>query len=683
MSTPEQLGKYKIVRTLGKGAMGIVYEGFDPVIERTVAIKTIRMDELDESEAEEHSRRFRVEAKAAGKLNHPNIVGIYDYGEEQNLAYIVMEYVQGKELKSYLDSGQRFPVKQIVNIMTQLLEALGYSHARGVIHRDIKPANLFITEDGTVKLGDFGIARIDSTHKTHAGTVLGTPSYMSPEQIKGESVDNRSDLYSSGVILYQFLTGEKPFSGSMVAVMHKVLTEAPARPSSINPQVTAKMEQVVAKAMAKEPDDRYANAREFIEDLRAAAGPEPAEDDAEATRIIDMTEFRAAAAAAAADKTGRTAAADATGQTAGTANLAESEIEIEFWRSIKDSNDADDFDIYLKKYPQGHYAELAQLKLNKLRRAEATMSPSAKGVDETASGRTGSNRIEDIRRKAEEARRKAEDEMRRVEEELQRAEAAQFKAEEEAREKAAKLSSDMAGLQESARVFAAKVAEVLAADKIKEARNEIRDQAAGLLQETDTAQTRLQELLKNPDLLGQDALDQLDQDRGRCDAAASTTREALRQYETAFRKRLDALEHSVDIITRHGHEASQALQETERLADAARQAGVTTQAVAEVKDAAARLHGIASDARKHIERVLQDQELLLPDVLKTVQTAESAYSRAEAKAQETVVQMETALRKAEEAEAKRKAEEAEAKRKAEEAAAKRKADEAEAKRKAE
>ena len=137
MSTPEQLGKYKIVRVLGKGAMGIVYEGFDPVIERTVAIKTIRVDELDPEEAEEHSRRFKVEAKAAGKLNHPNIVGIYDYGEEQSLAYIVMEYVKGKELKSYLDSGERFPIKQTVHIMGQLLDALGYSHARGVVHRDI------------------------------------------------------------------------------------------------------------------------------------------------------------------------------------------------------------------------------------------------------------------------------------------------------------------------------------------------------------------------------------------------------------------------------------------------------------------------------------------------------------------------------------------------------------------
>ncbi|MDD5367109.1 MAG: protein kinase, partial [Gallionellaceae bacterium] len=689
MSTPEQLGKYKIVRVLGKGAMGIVYEGFDPVIERTVAIKTIRVDELDPEEAEEHSRRFKVEAKAAGKLNHPNIVGIYDYGEEQSLAYIVMEYVQGKELKSYLDSGQKFPIKQTVHIMGQLLEALGYSHARGVVHRDIKPANLFITEDGMVKLGDFGIARIDSTHKTHAGTVLGTPSYMSPEQIKGESVDNRSDLYSCGVILYQFLTGAKPFTGSMVAVMHKVLAEDPPKPSSVNPQVTPQLEQVVARAMAKQPDDRYANASQFIEALRTAAGMDKADDDAEATRVIKLSDVMSATQAA--DMTARTAAVESTGLAGRTANQGENDIEIEFWRSIKDSTDTDDFDIYLKKYPQGHYAELAQIKLNKLRRSEATQTGThaaeATASGSTGTGSTGSSRIEDIRRKAEEARRKAEEEMRQAEEELQRAEAAQFKAEEEARQKVETAVAETAGLTEAATAFSAKVAEVLEKKTVKEARDEVRDRAGQLQRQAGDLQSRLKGILNTSELLQADSLEQANQASAGCGTATAAVRDALQQFEDAYKARLDELQHNVEGITRHGHDASQALQEVERIADAALESGIGAKAVAEVREAAERLRVITGDARKHIAVVLQDQDLLQPDVLKTVQTAEAAYGRAEDQAQETVAKAETALLQAEE-EARRKAEE-EARRQAE-AEARRKADEearrqaeAEAKRKAE
>ena len=177
---PKKLGKYQIRRAVGKGAMGVVYEGFDPIIDRVVAIKTIKKDELDHDEAEEHSRRFLIEAKAAGRLNHRNIVGIYDYGEEGGLSFIVMEFVQGKELKSFFSARHPFSMSQVVRLMGELLDALGYSHSRGVIHRDVKPDNIFVTDDGSVKLGDFGIARIDSTQKTHAGTVLGTPSYMAP-----------------------------------------------------------------------------------------------------------------------------------------------------------------------------------------------------------------------------------------------------------------------------------------------------------------------------------------------------------------------------------------------------------------------------------------------------------------------------------------------------------------------
>jgi serine/threonine protein kinase len=268
------LGKYQIRRAIGKGAMGVVYEGFDPIIDRVVAIKTIKKDGLDPEEAEEHSRRFLIEAKAAGRLNHKNIVGIYDYGEEKGLSFIVMEFVQGKELKSFFAARHPFSMSQIVRLMSELLDALGYSHSRGVIHRDVKPDNIFVTDDGSVKLGDFGIARIDSTSKTHAGTVLGTPSYMAPEQIRGETADARSDLYAAGIILYQFLVGERPFSGGMVAVMQKVLMEAPKPPSSHNPSIPAAIDIIVLMEGAREGGRRPFRQRGRVQP-RAEGGGRP------------------------------------------------------------------------------------------------------------------------------------------------------------------------------------------------------------------------------------------------------------------------------------------------------------------------------------------------------------------------------------------------------------------------
>jgi len=312
---PEQLGKYRIRRAIGKGAMGIVYEGFDPVIDRIVAIKTIKKDELDREEAEEHSRRFLIEAKAAGRLNHRNIVGIYDYGEERGLSFIVMEFVQGKELKSFFAVQHPFSMSQIVRLMGELLDALGYSHSRGVVHRDVKPDNIFITEDGSVKLGDFGIARIDSTSRTHAGTVLGTPSYMAPEQIRGETADARSDLYAAGVILYQFLVGERPFSGGMVAVMQKVLMEAPKAPSAHNPSIPEAIDAVVLKALAKAPDARYASAADFNRELAAAVGLTNAEDESESTMIMSAETLKALQEGAllAGDRTGTGTGTGSTG----------------------------------------------------------------------------------------------------------------------------------------------------------------------------------------------------------------------------------------------------------------------------------------------------------------------------------------------------------------------------------
>ncbi|MSP00676.1 MAG: serine/threonine protein kinase [Acetobacteraceae bacterium] len=289
-SAIESLGKYSIRRQLGRGAMGTVYEGFDPVIERVVAIKTVRLPEVADEETAEEIARFRREAQAAGRLTHPNIVGVFDYGETADLAYIVMEYVDGPPLKNLLDKNERFPLPKIVQIMEDLLAGLQFSHERGVVHRDIKPANLMLTLSGQAKIADFGIARIESSSMTQAGTVLGTPAYMSPEQFMGLVVDARSDIYSSGVLLYQLLTGERPFEGSMSAIMHKALnTEAPS-PSQISVTAPRPFDAVVKKAMAKRPEDRFASAAEFMAAIRAAtmapalaAGPE--DDSGEATMI--------------------------------------------------------------------------------------------------------------------------------------------------------------------------------------------------------------------------------------------------------------------------------------------------------------------------------------------------------------------------------------------------------------
>ena len=270
------LGKYEVRREIGRGAMGVVYEGYDPLIKRSVALKVIRADQLAGEEAGNVIARFRREAQAAGRLSHPNIVSIYDFGEDNGVWYIAMEFVKGRELKEFFEGNERFTIADIVRIMSQMLNALDYSHRQGVIHRDIKPANVFVMADGSVKVADFGIAHIESSNLTQVGTVLGTPSYMSPEQIMGLPIDGRSDLFSAGVILYQFLTGERPFAGSATTTMQKVLKEDPLPPSSLNVQAPVAMDGVVRKALAKRPDERYQTAPEFANAVRTAAETMPA-----------------------------------------------------------------------------------------------------------------------------------------------------------------------------------------------------------------------------------------------------------------------------------------------------------------------------------------------------------------------------------------------------------------------
>lgn len=267
--------------------MGVVYEGFDPVIERTVAIKTIKPDRLDEAAADMLAR-FKREAQAAGRLNHPNIVSIYEYGEENGVAFIAMEFVKGKELKSYFDGAERFADKDIARIMGEILGALDHAHRTGVTHRDMKPANVIILEGGAVKVADFGLARIETSDLTQAGAMLGTPTYMSPEQFLGTPADGRSDIFSCGVMLYQFLTGERPFTGAVTTIMRKVLGEEPLPPSQLNATLSPQWDCVVKRAMAKKPNERYQSAAQFAADIVAVAegrAPSAAAADPDATVV--------------------------------------------------------------------------------------------------------------------------------------------------------------------------------------------------------------------------------------------------------------------------------------------------------------------------------------------------------------------------------------------------------------
>ena len=291
MSDPAHFGKYRVESVLGKGAMGIVYKAIDPDIERTVAIKTVRKDILDADLAAQYMARFRNEARAAGRLHHPNIIGIYEYGEEQNVAYIAMEYVDGIGLREYLNRNARFELHQIVAILTQLLLALEFAHAQGVVHRDIKPANLILTSAGTLKVADFGIARIDASSLTMTGMVMGTPSYMAPEQCQGLPSDHRADLFSAGVVLYELLTGVKPFAGSIESIAYKICHEDPRPPSKVSPlALPPALDGVVATALAKRADDRFRHARAFHFALQLATGEASPGASGNETTVMNLSE---------------------------------------------------------------------------------------------------------------------------------------------------------------------------------------------------------------------------------------------------------------------------------------------------------------------------------------------------------------------------------------------------------
>ena len=451
------LGRYNIERTIGKGAMGVVYEGVDPRLGRRVAIKTILKSHLDEDTAKDYSMRFVREAQAVARLNHPNIVQVYDFGEEGDIAYLVMEFIKGKELKTFFDASERFDLKEAVRIMCELCDALDFAHSAGIVHRDIKPANVMLDAQARTKLTDFGVARVQdsdktSVERTQAGTMVGTPAYMSPEQITGGNVDKRTDVFSAGIILYQFLTGEKPFTGSGAwTIAKKIIQEEPPLPSSLNNAVTALFDAVVNRALAKNPDQRFQSARDLSVALKRALEGRSAEDDSDVTVAgVLASEFSTlkpapAVAKAPAQDSSRTGAG-ATG-TQGSSQ----EVELEFWRAIKDGNDPDDFELYVQQFPNGIYAALAKRKIAKLRGVPLEES-SAKAKEQEK------KELEEVARREAEAKAKLEAEKARLEAEMARKEAEYKKREAEAEAKREAAEKARLEAEEKARREAAELA---------------------------------------------------------------------------------------------------------------------------------------------------------------------------------------------------------------------------------
>jgi serine/threonine-protein kinase len=288
---PAQIGRYKILGELGRGAMGIVYRAQDPALDRVVALKTIILSD-DADGREDYQKRFALEARAAGKLTHPNIVTTHDFGEEGDVAYMAMELLEGTDLRTRLKSG-KLPTAEALHIAVQVADGLGFAHERGVVHRDIKPGNIMLLERGDVKIMDFGIARMRSDdYKTSTGLVLGTPRFMSPEQVAGAAVDQRSDIFSLGVVLYEMLTGTMLFAGDdSPQIAHNVTNLEHQPPSRHNPEVTSLLDFVVARALKKDPAVRYQDAYELAADLRTCLAerggraPAPAPDG---TRTVKL-----------------------------------------------------------------------------------------------------------------------------------------------------------------------------------------------------------------------------------------------------------------------------------------------------------------------------------------------------------------------------------------------------------
>jgi serine/threonine-protein kinase len=269
----KSVGRYVLDEEIGRGAMGTVYRATDPLIERTVAVKTVHLSKLDDGSLEPRMRFLR-EAKAAGRLTHPGIVAVYDVGELEDLAFIVMEFVEGRSLKEVLEAGDPVPLATAAEIVRQAADALAAAHRSGVVHRDVKPGNLMLTRTGTVKVTDFGIARIDQSQRTRTGVLVGSPGYMSPEQLSGKQVDGRSDVFALGSLLYELATGRGPFDSErpedVLELMTNIVSRPHVPPSSVAPSVPQSVDAIVNRALKKNPAERYATADAMSADLRAA-----------------------------------------------------------------------------------------------------------------------------------------------------------------------------------------------------------------------------------------------------------------------------------------------------------------------------------------------------------------------------------------------------------------------------
>ena len=359
----KKLGRYDILRVLGKGAMGVVYEARDPNLNRRVAIKVIGVDTLSPEEAADYEHRFRTEAHSAARLQHPNIVSVYDSDRDGETPYMVMEYVDGKDLKRHLDNGQRYTLEQSVRMMCDLLSALEYAHNHKVVHRDIKPANMLIEASGRLKLTDFGVARIqDSGDGTRTqGGMVGTLKYMSPEQVDGKPVDAASDMFSVGIVLYQLLTDRRPFDGnSYFAIATQITSQEPPAPSTVNGMLPVELDAVLAKALAKEKGQRYASAIDFALALQAAAR------SADPTIVPSANPYKSQRSGSTIDERSGSTVNLRAGRGGGSLSTITQELELVYWKDVKDSDDLQDLEGFLRRFPEGVYADLAKRRLKRI-----------------------------------------------------------------------------------------------------------------------------------------------------------------------------------------------------------------------------------------------------------------------------------------------------------------------------
>lgn len=377
-----KLGRYELVRVLGKGAMGLVYEAKDPNLDRRVAIKTIKVENLGSEEAAEYEVRFRTEARSAARLQHPNIVSVYDSDRDGDVAFLVMEFIRGDDLKHHLDRGQRYTLAQAAGIMGDLLSALDYAHQQNIVHRDIKPANLLIEASGRIKLTDFGVARIqDSGESTRTkGTMVGTLKYMSPEQVRGLPIDARSDLFSAGIVLYQLLTGQRPFDGAGdFEIIQKIVNEPALAPSAINPQLPPAIDRLMERVLEKSREARFPTAREFNQALQSAVGaatdptitppPKPQGRSGESSTWTSTL------------LPGESLVSTGSGSMTGVpASAVTQEAELVYWKEIKDSLEIEDFRDFLVRFPSGIYSDLARRRIRRLTHPERAPGGSLSGT---------------------------------------------------------------------------------------------------------------------------------------------------------------------------------------------------------------------------------------------------------------------------------------------------------------